>query len=33
MNVDHLNAAEMHAVVEKEAAYYTGVAAKIGIRR
>jgi tripartite-type tricarboxylate transporter receptor subunit TctC len=33
MNLDPLNAAEMTAFVEKQAAYYTDVAAKIGIRR
>ena len=33
MQVDYLNAAEMRTFVETEAAYYTDVAAKIGIRR
>jgi len=33
MNVDYLTAAEMTTFVEKQAAYYTEVAAKIGIRR
>jgi tripartite-type tricarboxylate transporter receptor subunit TctC len=33
MNLDPLNAAEMTTFVEKQAAYYTDVAAKIGIRR
>ena len=33
MNLDYLNAAEMTAFVEKQAAYYTDVADKIGIRK
>lgn len=33
MNVDHLDAAEMTAFVEKQAAYYVDVAGKIGIRK
>ena len=33
MNLDHLNAADMTAFVEKQAAYYTEVAGKIGIRK
>ena len=33
LTVDPLNAAEMTAFVQKEAAYYTELAAKIGIRR
>jgi tripartite-type tricarboxylate transporter receptor subunit TctC len=33
MNVDHLNAARMAAFVEEQAAYYTTMAAKIGIRK
>ncbi len=33
MNVDYLSAAETTAFVEKEAAYYTDLAGKIGIRR
>jgi tripartite-type tricarboxylate transporter receptor subunit TctC len=33
MNIDHLNAAETTAFVEKQAAYYTDMAAKIGLRK
>jgi tripartite-type tricarboxylate transporter receptor subunit TctC len=33
MNVDHLNAARMAAFAEEQAAYYTTMAAKIGIRK
>lgn len=33
MHLDHLTAAEMSVFVEKQAAYYTEMAAKIGIRR
>lgn len=33
MNIDHLNAAEMRAFVEKEVEGYTDMATKIGIRR
>ena len=33
MHLDYLNAADMTAFVEKQAAYYTDVAAKIGIRK
>jgi tripartite-type tricarboxylate transporter receptor subunit TctC len=33
MNLDYLNAAEMTAFVEKQAVYYTDIAAKIGIRK
>jgi tripartite-type tricarboxylate transporter receptor subunit TctC len=33
MNVDYLNAAEMTAFVAKQAAYYTEMATKIGIRK
>jgi tripartite-type tricarboxylate transporter receptor subunit TctC len=33
INLDFLNAAEMTAFVEKQAAYYTDVATKIGIRK
>jgi hypothetical protein len=33
MNLDYLNAAEMTAFVANQAAYYTDVAGKIGIRR
>jgi tripartite-type tricarboxylate transporter receptor subunit TctC len=33
MNLDHLNADEMTAFVEKQAAYYTDMASKIGIRK
>jgi tripartite-type tricarboxylate transporter receptor subunit TctC len=33
MNLDFLNAAEMTSFVEKQAAYYTDVATKIGIRK
>jgi len=33
MNIDHLNAAETTAFVEKQAAYYTDMATKIGIRK
>lgn len=33
MTIDHLNAAEMKAFVEEQAAYYTQMAARIGIRK
>lgn len=33
MHLDYLNAADMTAFVEKQAAYYTDVAARIGIRK
>lgn len=33
MNVDHLNAAQMTAFVEEQAAYYTAMAGKIGLRK
>src|SRR5262245_27381710 len=33
MNLDYLNAAEMTGFVEKQAAYYTDIAGKIGIRK
>ena len=33
INLDYLNAADMTAFVETQAAYYTDVAAKIGIRK
>ncbi|HXG03726.1 MAG TPA: tripartite tricarboxylate transporter substrate binding protein [Candidatus Binatia bacterium] len=33
MNVDHLNAARMAAFVEEQAAYYTTMAGKIGLRK
>ena len=33
MNVDYLDAAEMTAFVEKQTAYYTDIAGKIGIRK
>ena len=33
MNLDYLNATEMTAFVEKQAAYYTDIAGKIGIRK
>jgi len=33
MNLDYLNAAEMTSFVEKQAAYYTDMAGKIGIRK
>jgi tripartite-type tricarboxylate transporter receptor subunit TctC len=33
MNLDYLNAADMTAFVEKQAAYYTEVAGKIGLRK
>jgi len=33
MNLDYLNAGEMTAFVEKQAAYYTDIAGKIGIRK
>jgi tripartite-type tricarboxylate transporter receptor subunit TctC len=33
MNLDYLNAADMTAFVEKQAAYYTEVAGRIGIRK
>ena len=33
MNLDHLNAADMTAFVEKQAAYYTDMAGRIGVRK
>jgi tripartite-type tricarboxylate transporter receptor subunit TctC len=33
MNVDHLNAAQMTAFVEEQAAYYTTMAGRIGLRK
>ena len=33
MNLDYLNAADMTAFVEKQAAYYTDMAGKIGVRK
>jgi tripartite-type tricarboxylate transporter receptor subunit TctC len=33
MNLDYLSAAEMTAFVENQAAYYTDIAGKIGIRK
>ncbi len=33
INLDYLGAAEMTAFVEKQAAYYTDIAGKIGIRK
>jgi tripartite-type tricarboxylate transporter receptor subunit TctC len=33
MNLDYLNAADMNAFVEKQAAYYTDMAGRIGIRK
>ena len=33
INLDHLNAADMTAFVEKQAAYYVDTAGKIGIRK
>jgi hypothetical protein len=33
MNIDHLDAARHRAFVEKEAAFYTELATRIGIRK